>query len=116
MPRFRAQAIAGLAAIGAGLLAACSGIGVPVTGSPENGRRLTEKWCVQCHAVAGARRPTAPSFADIAAKAGRDDKYLRGFLEDDHFPMTMHRLFENEKEDILAYLKGLRRASPAAAR
>lgn len=116
MPRFRNGAFSGIAVIGAGLLSACAGISVPVTGNPENGRVLTEKWCVQCHAVAGARRPTAPSFPDIAAKSGRDTSFLRGFLEDDHFPMTMHRLFENEKEDILAYLKALRRASATTAR
>lgn len=99
----RAAALAALLA-----LAACAGSPQPSSGNVENGRRVTGKWCVSCHAVAGARNPSAPSFAEIARRPKRDDAYLRQFLEDDHFPMTMHRLFENEKEDVLAYLRSLR--------
>ena len=77
-------------------------------GDAARGRRVTEKWCVLCHAVAGARRPTAPAFAAIVRRAGRDDAYLRQFLDDDHFPMTTYRLFENEKQAVLAYFRSLR--------
>ena len=78
-------------------------------GNAEHGRQVTEKWCVRCHAVAGARKPTAPAFAAIVRRPGRDDAFLRGFLEDDHFPMTMYRLFDQEREDVLAYFQALRR-------
>lgn len=77
-------------------------------GDAERGRKVTEKWCVLCHAVAGARKPTAPAFSVIVRRSGRNDATLRGFLEDDHFPMTMYRLFEHEKEDVLAYFRSLR--------
>ena len=78
-------------------------------GNAERGRRVTEKWCILCHAVAGARKPTAPAFATIVRRPGRGDAFLRDFLEDDHFPMTMYRLFDQEKEDILTYFQALRR-------
>ena len=67
-----------------------------------------ERSRVLCHAVAGARKPTAPAFFAIVRRPGRDDEYLRGFLEDDHFPMTMYPLFSQEKEDVLAYFRSLR--------
>ena len=82
-------------------------------GDAERGRKVTEKWCVLCHAVAGAPKPTAPAFSSIVRRAGRDDAYLRDFLEGDHFPMTMYRLFEQEKEDVLEYFRSLRTTSPA---
>jgi cytochrome c553 len=78
-------------------------------GNAERGRRVTEKWCVLCHAVAGARRPTAPAFAAIVRRDGLDEAYLRQFLKDDHFPMTTYRLFDQEKEDVLTYFQSLRK-------
>lgn len=94
------------------LLAGCASRPVLSAGNVENGRRVTEKWCVSCHAVAGARNPSAPSFAEIVRRPRRDDAYLRQFLEDDHFPMTMYRLFDHEKEDVLAYLRALKQGGP----
>ena len=79
-----------------------------VDSAAERGRRVTEKWCRLCHAVPGARKPTAPAFSAIVRRPGRDDNYLRDFLEDDHFPMTIYRLFPQEKEDTLAYFRSLR--------
>jgi hypothetical protein len=64
---------------------------------------------VLCHAVVGARNPRAPSFQTIVRRAGRNDAYLRGFLEDDHFPMVMHGLVDRDKEDVLEYFRSLRR-------
>jgi cytochrome c553 len=78
-------------------------------GNAERGRRVTEQSCVLCHAVVGARNPRAPSFQTIVRRAGRNDAYLRGFLEDDHFPMVMHGLVERDKEDVLEYFRSLRR-------
>ena len=78
-------------------------------GDADHGRKVTEKSCVLCHAVAGARNPRAPSFQSIVRRQGRNDAYLRGFLEDDHFPMVMHSLIERDKEDVLEYFRSLRR-------
>jgi cytochrome c2 len=78
-------------------------------GDADHGRKVTEKSCVLCHAVAGARNPRAPSFQSIVRRQGRNDAYLRGFLEDDHFPMVMQSLVERDKEDVLEYFRSLRR-------
>jgi hypothetical protein len=50
-----------------------------------------------------SRPPLPQSFVDRGALTP-----LRDFLEDDHFPMTMHRLIEHEKEDVLEYFQSLR--------
>jgi len=76
-----------------------------------------EKWCSFCHNVGTNRdKATAPSFAEIARRPGRDAVYLRNFIHEDHFPMTMHRLFEQERDDVLAYLVSLRRDAQAQER
>jgi mono/diheme cytochrome c family protein len=90
------------------LVAACATV-VTGTGDAARGRGVVEKWCSLCHDVGGNRaRATAPAFAEIVRKPGRDAAYLRDFIDDDHFPMTMHRLFEQERNDVLAYLVSLR--------
>jgi cytochrome c553 len=78
-------------------------------GDAERGRQVAEQSCVPCHAVAGARNPRAPPFQTIVRRPGRSDDYLRGFLEDDHFPMVMHGLIERDKEDVLEYFRSVRR-------
>jgi len=61
------------------------------------------------HDSCGKRKFTAPAFATIIRRPRGTDAYLRDFLEGDHFPMTMHRLFEYEKEDVLEYFQSLRK-------
>lgn len=78
-------------------------------GDAGRGRQITERSCVGCHAVAGALRPQAPGFSAIVRRPRRDDVYLRNFLEDDHFPSVMHSLAEDDKEDVLAYFRSLRK-------
>ena len=100
--------IAGAGALLAMTFAACAGAAEPNTRDANRGRQITEKWCALCHAVAGVRKPTAPAFAQIVRRPGRDDVYLRNFIDGDHFPMTIYRLFGNEKEDVLEYFRALR--------
>jgi cytochrome c2 len=90
------------------VLAACTTIATDGQGDAERGRKITEKWCVLCHAVAGAKAPTAPAFADVVRRPGRDETYLRRFLNDDHFPMTMFRLRDDERDDVIAYFRTLK--------
>ena len=79
------------------------------SGDATRGKAVVEKWCSLCHDVGGnSAMATAPAFADIVKKLGRNAGYLRDFIDDDHFPMTMHRLFERERNDVLAYLVSLR--------
>jgi hypothetical protein len=51
----------------------------------------------------------APPYEEIVRWPGRDNAYFVGFLQEDHFPMTIYRLFEHEKADVVAYLMELQR-------
>jgi mono/diheme cytochrome c family protein len=104
-----------LAAVAAGV-AGCATVATP-TGDAARGRAVVEKWCSLCHDVGSNRdKATAPSFAEIARRPGRDAAYLRNFVDDDHFPMTMHRLFDQERDDVLAYLMSLREGAGSSAK
>lgn len=80
-------------------------------GDEANGRRIVEKWCSQCHAQTGVETSPdrAPTFEQIASREERDERYLRGFLNVDHFPMTTYRLFDHEKDDVAALIHSLRK-------
>ena len=76
----------------------------------RRGHDVVEQWCRTCHL-----RPTdaadpdmAPPFEDIVRRPRRDRAYFRNFLAGDHFPMTIFRLYETEKSDVVAYLMELR--------
>lgn len=75
------------------------------------GKTVVEQWCRLCHIPAGAAPDPdmAPPFEEIVGRAGRDDEFFRRFMQEDHFPMTTFRLFENEKADVVAYLLALQR-------
>ena len=80
-------------------------------GDPASGQRIVEKWCSQCHAQTGAETNAdrGPTYEQIASREGRDERYIRAFLDRDHFPMTTYRLFDIEKDDVAAFIASLRR-------
>lgn len=99
----------------AALLAGCVGPERSVSGGAgaARGEAVVAQWCADCHAIPGIRAPRdtpgeAPSFRDIADRPGRDARYLAAFLREDHFPMTTYRLFEQERDDVVAYVLSLR--------
>ena len=75
----------------------------------RRGHDVVEKWCRTCHLRAGdaADPEMAPPFENIVNRPRRDRAYLKHFLAGDHFPMTIFRLYESEKADVLAYLMDL---------
>ncbi|QCK88502.1 hypothetical protein E8L99_23440 [Phreatobacter aquaticus] len=79
--------------------------------SALRGRRVVDEWCRLCHLRAGQppRQGMAPAYETIVRLPGRDEAYFSRFLHEDHFPMTTFRLFENEKQDVVAYLLWLQR-------
>jgi mono/diheme cytochrome c family protein len=81
--------------------------------APARGEAVVAQWCADCHAIPGIRAPRdrpgeGPSFCEITERPGRDARYLAAFLREDHFPMTTYRLFEQERDDVVAYLLALR--------
>ena len=80
-------------------------------GDPESGKRVVEKWCSQCHAQTGSETnpDRGPTYEEIAAREGWNERYLRAFLDRDHFPMTTYRLLDHEKDDVAAFIASLRK-------
>ncbi|KAF0134044.1 MAG: hypothetical protein FD152_1511 [Xanthobacteraceae bacterium] len=77
----------------------------------SRGRKVVDEWCRLCHLRAGQppRRGMEASYEEIVRRPGRDAAYFNRLLHEDHFPMTTFRLFEHEKQDVLAYLMWLQR-------
>ncbi|WP_296570321.1 hypothetical protein [Phreatobacter sp.] len=88
------------------------------TDAPGRGKRVVDEWCRLCHLRAGQppRPGMAASYEAIVRRPGRDAAYFNRLLHEDHFPMTTFRLFENEKQDVLAYLLWLQRRQPQPRR
>jgi mono/diheme cytochrome c family protein len=76
----------------------------------QRGSAVVDTWCRLCHVRTKAEKSadTAPPFQEIVHRPGRDKAYLRAFLDEDHFPMTTFRLFDNEKDDVVDYLLNLK--------
>ena len=74
------------------------------------GEAIVGQWCGMCHVAdaADADEDTGPTFAQVARRPGRDARYLRRFLDEDHFPMPTYRLFPEEKDAVVAYITSLR--------
>ena len=103
------RAAASLALIGAFALLIIS----PVLAdeAATRGEKVVGQWCRSCHlrAVDPPNPDMAPPYEEIVKRPGRDETYFVRFLEEDHFPMTIYRLFDDEKRDVVAYLLSLQR-------
>lgn len=75
------------------------------------GKKVVDQWCRECHLRANDKPDPkmAPRYEDIVRRPGRDEAYFTKFLGDDHFPMTIYRLFDDEKRDVVAYLMSLKK-------
>lgn len=92
------------AAIGLALLLAAGS--VLAAGDVKLGQRLTDEWCVSCHAPAGAARgsDSAPPLVTLMRGRKNDSARLRGWLAAPHPPMQGIDLSRQHIDDILAYL------------
>ncbi len=77
----------------------------------RRGRLVVKQWCAACHTISGRETDPdrAPTFEQIANRPGRTRTYFRSFLDQDHFPMTTYRLFDTEKQDVVALLMSLKK-------
>lgn len=75
------------------------------------GEKVVDQWCRLCHlrATDPPNPDMAPPYEEIVRRLGRDEAYFVEFLQEDHFPMTIYRLFDDEKRDVVAYLLSLQR-------
>lgn len=80
-------------------------------GDAVEGKRLAGQWCSSCHATsAGATASdTAPAFTAIAADPAQTDARLRLWIARPHGRMPNPNLSRLEIENVVAYLRTLRR-------
>jgi mono/diheme cytochrome c family protein len=82
-------------------------------GNAVEGRRLSLSVCSNCHLVPESQRPTAmdaaPTFVTIATDPAFTDVRLRRFLNQPHGQMPPIVISRGEIEDLIAYLRAVRR-------
>ena len=77
----------------------------------ENGRRLSERWCSQCHAIGPtpAKFNRAQSFASIAAKEKITSEMIASFLRLPHATMPNVPLSRKDAQDIAAFIMDMKK-------
>jgi cytochrome c len=100
-------------AAGVGVLLAllsCPAVAQPV--SAERGRELSQRLCVNCHAVearpTGPVRVDVPTFAAIAARPDITAEKIAGAIIIPHPAMPGVQLTVPEIRDIIAYVMSLK--------
>ncbi|HEY8334740.1 MAG TPA: cytochrome c [Tardiphaga sp.] len=76
-----------------------------------NGRRLSERWCTECHVIgaAGERPGRAFPFAAIAAKPSVNADMIAAFLMMPHATMPNPPLSRNDARDIAAFIMAMKK-------
>ena len=76
----------------------------------ENGRRLSERWCTECHAIAPVPgKSKARSFAAIAAREAITSEMIASFLRLPHATMPNVPLRGNDAQDIAAFIMSMKK-------
>ena len=83
-------------------------VGAAHTQNLDNGRRLSERWCVECHAIAPGKSSKARSFAAIAARETVTTEMIASFLRLPHATMPNVPLTRNDAQDIAAFIMGMK--------
>jgi cytochrome c len=96
-----------LASVAAALLTGPALAQDPREPSPERGREMVERWCVDCHLIGpdGPGGDAGPSFQAVAET--RSEEALRAWISDPHPPMPKLDISANAVDDIAAYISSL---------
>jgi mono/diheme cytochrome c family protein len=88
-----------------------AGIGAAVAQNVENGQRLSERWCSQCHAIGPApgKFKGVPSFASIANREIATPEMIASFLRMPHATMPNFPLSRKDAQDISAFIIGMKK-------
>jgi len=92
-------------------LALFAGNAVSLAQNIENGQRLSERWCVGCHAI-GAPTPKTSrivSFASIAERPDITSEMIASFLLMPHATMPNLPLSRNDAHDIAAFIMKMKK-------
>jgi mono/diheme cytochrome c family protein len=92
-------------------LAGLAGCGSATAQDVDNGRRLSERWCAECHQVdpAARRQNRAPPFAAIAVKDNLTAETIATFLLLPHATMPNLPLSRKDAQDIAAFIIAMRK-------
>ena len=86
---------------------------VDAAGDAKRGKQIAEKWCAKCHKIApGALRfdNTRPaSFQEIADTPGMGELALKVFFQTPHRQMPNFSITGDVRDDLIAYITGLKR-------
>ncbi|MDO9707336.1 c-type cytochrome [Paracraurococcus lichenis] len=78
----------------------------------DQGRRVAETWCANCHVIApGHRGPAgdaAPPFQAIARMPSTTEMSLRAFLQTPHSRMPDYRLSQQELDGVVTWILALK--------
>jgi len=79
--------------------------------SVENGERLSQRWCSECHAIGPTSDKIykAPSFAVIAAKNAIDADMVASFLLLPHATMPNLPLTRKDARDIALFIVDMKK-------
>jgi mono/diheme cytochrome c family protein len=77
----------------------------------ENGRRLSERWCTECHAIGAptARTSRIISFASISERPGITSDMIASFLLMPHATMPNFPLSRKDAQDIAAFIMKMKK-------
>jgi mono/diheme cytochrome c family protein len=94
------------------LSVAASPVRAQAGGNPQEGLALAQQVCSECHVVrrGQVRSPSspAPTFPELATAPGMTVAALTVALTTPHAGMPMFMLTADEREDVIAYIFGLR--------
>jgi|GEM_PF-4862085 len=79
-------------------------------GTPSEGQRVADKWCINCHLTSSERvdgSDAAPTWVSIAADPDKTDTYIRSFLTNTHGEMQGISLSRQQINDVIAYIRTL---------
>lgn len=93
----------------AAALALSGSIGAADAQNLDNGRRLSERWCAECHAIGPGKSRKARSFAAIAAKETVTAEMIASFLRLPHATMPNEPLTRNDAQDIAAFIMSMKK-------
>lgn len=94
------------------LSVAASPVRAQAGGNPQEGLALAQQVCSECHVVRRGQvrspRSPAPTFPELATAPGMTVAALTVALTTPHAGMPMFMLTGDQREDVIAYILGLR--------
>ena len=83
--------------------------GAALAQAVENGRRLSERWCSECHAIGPGKGGRTISFAAIAARRGISPDMISSFLQLPHATMPNLPLSRKDAQDLAAFIMAMKK-------